>query len=86
MMMEAYADAAVMYGVPREQAYRLSAQMMLGAAKLQLETEEAPAVLKDRVCTPGGTTIRGVATLEENGFRNACIKSIETIMKKKNEE
>lgn len=84
MMIEAYADAAVKYGVPRDKAYRLTAQMLLGAAKLQLETEKAPAVLKDEVCSPGGTTIRGVAALEENGFRNACIKSIDAIMKKKN--
>ena len=83
MMMEAYADAAVKYGVPREKAYTLVSQMILGAAKLQLETGKAPALLKDEVCSPGGTTIRGVATLEEEGFRSACIKSIDSIMKKK---
>ena len=83
LMMEAYADAAVKYGVSREKAYKLVAQMLLGAAKLQLETEKVPAQLKDEVCSPGGTTIRGVAALEEYGFRNACIKSIDAIMKKK---
>ncbi len=83
LMMEAYADAAVKYGVSRDKAYKLVAQMLLGAAKLQLETEKVPAQLKDEVCSPGGTTIRGVAALEEYGFRNACIKSIDAIMKKK---
>ena len=54
--------------------------MVLGSAKLQKETGEHPGVLKDNVCSPNGTTIRGVATLEEKGFRNACIKSIDAIM------
>ena len=86
LMIEAYADAAVKYGVPRDQAYKLTSQMILGSAKVQLETGAAPGVLKDAVCSPGGTTIRGVAALEEYGFRNACIKSIDAIMKKKTEK
>lgn len=81
IMIEAYADAAVKYGVKRSDAYKLVSQMILGSAKLQLETGEHPAILKDNVCSPAGTTIRGVTTLEENGFRNACIKSIDVIMK-----
>lgn len=80
MMMEAYGDAAVKYGLPREDAYRLAAQMLLGSARLQLETKSHPGVLKDAVCSPGGTTIRGVAALEKNGFRNACMQSIDAIM------
>ncbi len=82
LMMEAYADAAVKYGIQRATAYKLIAQTMLGSAKLQLETSKHPGVLKDEVCSPNGTTIRGVATLEECGFRNACIKSIDAIMNK----
>ena len=82
LMMEAYADAAVKYGIQRATAYKLIAQTMLGSAKLQLETGKHPGVLKDEVCSPNGTTIRGVATLEEYGFRNACIKSIDAIMNK----
>ena len=50
------------------------------APVLQLETGEHPAVLKDQVCSPAGTTIRGCAALEEAGFRNACIKSIDAVM------
>ena len=57
---------------------------MLGSAKLQLETNEHPGVLKDNVCSPSGTTICGVAALEKAGFRSACIESIEAIMNKMN--
>lgn len=80
LMMEAYADAAVKYGISRPVAYKMVAQMILGSAKLQLETGKHPGVLKDEVCSPGGTTIRGVAALEEKGFRDACISSIDAIM------
>lgn len=80
LFIEAYADAAVKYGVPRATAYKLVSQTVLGSTKLQLETGEHPAVLKDNVCSPAGSTIRGVTSLEENGLRNACIKSIDAIM------
>lgn len=82
LILESYADAAVKYGVPRATAYELIGQTMLGSAKLMLETGKQPGVLKDEVCSPGGTTIRGVAALEEYGIRNACIKSIDAIMNK----
>lgn len=81
LMIEAYADAAVKYGVPRAQAYALVAQMVKGSAALALETKEQPGVLKDAVCSPGGTTIKGVCALEEDGFRAACIHSIDAILK-----
>ena len=80
LMMEAYADAAVKYGIPRQTAYRLVSQTVLGAAKLQAQTGEHPGILKDNVCSPGGSTIRGVAQLEKCGFRDACISSIDAIM------
>lgn len=80
MIMEAYADAAVKYGVPRPLAYKLVSQTMLGAAKLQLQSGTHPGALKDAVCSPGGTTIRGVAALEKEGLRNACISSIDAVM------
>lgn len=83
MFIEAYADAAVKYGIPRKDAYTLVSQTVLGSAKLQLETGEHPGVLKDNVCSPSGTTICGVTALEKAGFRNACIESIEAIMNKK---
>ena len=80
LFLEAYADAAVKYGIPRATAYKLVSQTVLGSAKLQLETGTHPAVLKDNVCSPSGSTIRGVTALEEFGFRNACVKSIDSIM------
>ena len=83
LMIEAYSDAAVKYGIPRQSAYRLVSQMIYGSALLQLETGEHPGVLKDNVCSPAGTTICGVAKLEEKGFRDACISSIDAIMNKK---
>ena len=80
LIIESYADAAVKYGIRREQAYRLVSQTMLGSAALQLATGEHPGALKDAVCSPAGTTIRGVAALEEHGLRAACIKSVDAIM------
>ena len=82
LMIEAYGDAAVKYGLQRQDAYVLISQMILGSAKLQLVSGQHPGQLKDNVCSPAGTTIRGVTALEEQGFRNACIKSIDAIMNK----
>lgn len=75
MFIEALADSVVQYGMPRNKAYEMVAQTVLGAAKMVLETEEHPAQLKDNVCSPGGTTIKAVAALEENGMRNALIQA-----------
>lgn len=80
LVMEAYGDAAVKYGIARDVAYRLVSQTMLGSAKLQQSTGSHPGVLKDAVCSPNGTTIRGVDTLEKCGLRGACISSIDAIM------
>lgn len=82
LIIEAYADAAVKYGMQRAQAYRLVSKTMAGSAMLQLATGEHPGVLKDAVCSPGGTTIRGVDALEKSGLRAACINSIDAIMNK----
>lgn len=75
MFIEAMADASVLDGMPRDQAYKFAAQAVLGSAKMVLETGKHPGVLKDMVCSPGGTTIEGVAALEK-GFRDAVISAI----------
>ena len=77
MFIEAMADAGVKLGLPRAKAYKLAEQAILGSAKLALETGKHPGVLKDEVCSPGGTTIEAVIDLEKNGFRNTVISAVE---------
>lgn len=76
LILEAMGDGAVLLGLPREQAYQLVEQAMLGTAKLALETNIHPGVLKDAVCSPNGSTIQGIASLEENHIRSAFIQAI----------
>lgn len=82
MMIEALADAGVKYGLTRALAYRLAAQTALGTGKMQLETGMIPAAIKDGVCSPRGTTIRGVEALEANGMRHAFMEAVKATIEK----
>ncbi|MCT4595353.1 MAG: pyrroline-5-carboxylate reductase [Anaeromicrobium sp.] len=76
MFIEAMADAAVLGGMSRDNAYKFAAQSVLGSAKMVLQTGMHPGKLKDMVCSPGGTTIEAVSVLEKEGFRSSVIQGI----------
>lgn len=76
LFAEAFIDGGVAAGLPRADAVRLAAQTILGVGRWLLETESSPAVLKDLVTSPGGTTISGVRTLEQGGLRSAVIEAV----------
>ena len=76
LFIEALADGGVACGLPRAQAQALALQMLAGTAELLLQTGQHPAALKDAVCSPGGTTIAGVHSLEKGGFRAAAFDAV----------
>lgn len=75
-VIEALADGGVRMGLSKVDALALAAQTVAGAAEMVLQTGEHPAVLRDQVTSPGGTTIAGLATLEEKGMRSALIEAV----------
>ena len=85
VFIEALADGGVNCGIPREAAQLLAAETLAGAAKLCIESGKHPGELKDAVCSPGGSTIAGVAALEQGGFRAAVIDSVESAYKRTKE-
>lgn len=76
ILVEALCDGGVAAGLPRAIAYQLALQTVLGTATLLHETKIHPAELKDRVTSPGGTTIAGITHLEKAGFRSAIIEAV----------
>lgn len=76
MFVDALADGAVACGLPRKEAIAYAAQMMKGTAELLLQSGEHPDALRDRVCSPGGSTIQGVRKLEEGAFRAAVMNAV----------
>lgn len=76
MFIEAAADGAVLNGMPRDQAYKILSEAVAGSAHMIGKTNKHPGVLKDEVCSPGGTTIEAVSILEEGSFRASLIRAI----------
>jgi len=85
IMIEAMAHAGLKVGLPRDLAYISSAYTIYGTAKMILDTELHPAMIKEMVLTPGGTTIEGIFYLEEGGIRTAMMKAVEAATRRARE-
>lgn len=85
LMIEALSDGGVRMGLPRDLATALAAQTLRGAAEMLLREKEHPGVLKDRVASPGGTTIAGLQALEDRGVRGALMAAVEAATKRSQE-
>ncbi|BBP09600.1 pyrroline-5-carboxylate reductase [Streptococcus sp. 116-D4] len=85
LFIEALADAGVQTGLPREMALKMAAQTVVGAGQMVLESQQHPGVLKDQVCSPGGSTIAGVASLEAHAFRGTVMDAVNQAYKRTQE-
>ena len=82
MLADAMAMAGVRAGIPRDISYRIVSQTIKGSAVTMLESEMHPDLLRDKVCSPGGTTIEGVKVLEENSFKGIIMEALDEVMDK----
>lgn len=82
MFIEAMADGGVLCGLPRDKAQKYAASVLAGTAELALASGKHPGELKDAVCSPGGTTIEGLAVLEKNAFRSTVIEAVRAAYEK----
>ncbi|MBQ8506695.1 MAG: pyrroline-5-carboxylate reductase [Clostridia bacterium] len=82
LIIEALADAGVKYGLPRATAYRLASATLAGTGKMQLETGMHPGAIKDGVCSPAGSTIRGVEAMEKAGARASIYDAVKAAMER----
>lgn len=82
MFLEAMADAGEKFGLSREEALNFASQSIKGSAKLYQDTKTSPALLKESICSPGGTTIEGVKSLEEDGFKETVMKAVSKTIEK----
>jgi pyrroline-5-carboxylate reductase len=85
LVIEALSDGGVRMGLPRETALAMAAQTVRGAAEMVLASGEHPAVLKDRVTSPGGTTIAGLHALEAGSLRGTLINAVEAATRRAQE-
>ena len=85
VMIDALADGGVRMGIPRQIAQLLAAQTVLGTARMVVETGDHPGVLKDRVASPGGTTIAGLHQLEKGGVRATLMNAVEAATRRSQE-
>ena len=82
MYIDALSRAALKAGMPKKNALEIAAQTVLGSAKMVLESGEHPWVLIDQVCSPGGTTIEGICSLEQNGFESTIVNAFDAVLQK----
>lgn len=85
LFIEALSDAGVRAGLSRDRALRYAARTVLGAAAMVEETGQHPAILKDAVTSPGGTTIAGIAALEEGAFRGTVMAAVDAAFRRARE-